>query len=95
MVYSLLDPRGLTSSGIRLLYNLSRSYNHALQPPACKVPLHKPTIDHITTQYGLATTKFNPAKHLAFTSPSEITTMKQMGYPNDIRVSPVAVSQPF
>ena len=30
LVYSLLDPRGLTSLRIRLLYNLSYSYNPAL-----------------------------------------------------------------
>jgi len=38
IVYSLLYPRGLTSSGIRLLHNLSCSYNHASQPLPAKSP---------------------------------------------------------
>ncbi|KAI9718332.1 MAG: hypothetical protein M1828_006734 [Chrysothrix sp. TS-e1954] len=38
---------------------------------------------------------FDPEKHLAFKTPSEIITMPDIGYPEDTGVSPVAVSQPF
>jgi len=38
---------------------------------------------------------FDPAKHLAFMPPSEVIQMKDIGYPEETGVSPVAVSQPF
>ena len=40
LVYSLYDPRGLTSLRIRLLYNLSVPIIVSLQPPVYKVPLY-------------------------------------------------------
>jgi hypothetical protein len=39
--------------------------------------------------------KFDATKHLSYVPPKEIKTMKDLGYPNDLGVSPVAVSQPF
>ncbi|ORX96060.1 hypothetical protein BCR34DRAFT_498011 [Clohesyomyces aquaticus] len=39
--------------------------------------------------------KFEPKKHLAYTPPSKIVMMKDIGYSEDAGVSPVAVSQPF
>jgi hypothetical protein len=40
-------------------------------------------------------TQFDPQKHLAFQEPSDILTMKDIGYADDVGVSPVAVTQPF
>lgn len=39
--------------------------------------------------------EFDPGKHLAFTSPSKVHTMKELGYDGDVGVSPVGVSEPF
>ena len=41
LVYSLHDPRGLTSLRIRLLHNLSVPTIVSLQPPVYKVPSHQ------------------------------------------------------
>ena len=38
---------------------------------------------------------FDPKKHLAFTPPSKVYAMTDIGYPEDTGVSPVAVSEPF
>lgn len=38
---------------------------------------------------------FDPTRHLAFTPPSKIYTMKDLGLPEDKGISPVAVSEPF
>jgi hypothetical protein len=38
---------------------------------------------------------FSPERHLAFTSPPKTFTMKDLGLPEDLGVSPVAVSEPF
>jgi hypothetical protein len=38
---------------------------------------------------------FEPKKHLAFTPPSRVIMMKDIGLPEDLGVSPVAVSEPF
>jgi hypothetical protein len=38
---------------------------------------------------------FEPAKHLAFSEPSKIFKMEDIGFSNDIGVSSVAVTQPF
>ncbi|KAI9818226.1 MAG: hypothetical protein M1827_000851 [Pycnora praestabilis] len=39
--------------------------------------------------------QFDPARHLAFAPPAKIHMMRDIGYPEDIGVSPVAVSEPF
>ncbi|EON65023.1 hypothetical protein W97_04258 [Coniosporium apollinis CBS 100218] len=41
------------------------------------------------------TSAFDPAKHLAFTPPSQIIKMKDLGFSETVGVSPVAVSEPF
>jgi len=38
---------------------------------------------------------FDPKKHIVFTPPEQIFTMKDLGFPEDTGISPVAVSQPF
>ncbi|OCK77209.1 hypothetical protein K432DRAFT_428170 [Lepidopterella palustris CBS 459.81] len=58
-------------------------------------PTSKPIIEYAAGQQTPAAATFDPKKHLAFTPPSEIIKMKDIGYAEDIGVSPVAVSQPF
>lgn len=60
-------------------------------------PNFTPIIEHATAfqkpvQKAL---KFDSKKHLAYTPPSEILMMKDIGYMEDTGISPVAVSQPF
>lgn len=38
---------------------------------------------------------FDATKHLEYTPPSQIRTMKDLGLPEDRGISPVAVSEPF
>lgn len=38
---------------------------------------------------------FDPSKHIQFTPPSKIWTMKELDYPEDQGISPVGVSEPF
>ncbi len=38
---------------------------------------------------------FDPEKHLAFTPPSKVHTMKDLNFEETIGVSPIAVSEPF
>jgi hypothetical protein len=38
---------------------------------------------------------FDPKKHLAFEEPSTILTMKDIGFTDDVGISPVAVTHPF
>jgi hypothetical protein len=38
---------------------------------------------------------FDPTKHLKFTPPSKILSMKDLGYPESRGVSPIGVSEPF
>lgn len=38
---------------------------------------------------------FSPARHLNYTTPSKLYTMKELGYPESRGVSPVGVSEPF
>ena len=55
-----------------------------------------PRSEQLTVQrlhYG--DVKFDPKKHLSYVPPREILTMQDLGFPKDIGVSPVAVSQPF
>ncbi|EAW10213.1 uncharacterized protein ACLA_046790 [Aspergillus clavatus NRRL 1] len=39
--------------------------------------------------------EFSPAKHLAYTQPSKVHTMAELGYPESRGVSPIGVSEPF
>jgi hypothetical protein len=38
---------------------------------------------------------FHPDQHLAFQPPESIVSMKDIGYDEDVGISPMAVSQPF
>ena len=38
---------------------------------------------------------FDPAKHLNFSAPAKVTIMKDIGFSEDIGISPVAVSDAF
>jgi len=54
-----------------------------------------PIIDNIDQSAGSGPVKFEPSKHLNYTPPESIVMMKDIGYAEDIGISPVAVSQPF
>lgn len=38
---------------------------------------------------------FDPKKHLAYSPPSKLHTMEELGYPESRGVSPIGVSEPF
>ncbi|KAL1972380.1 hypothetical protein VTN31DRAFT_6794 [Thermomyces dupontii] len=38
---------------------------------------------------------FDPSKHLVYTPPEKVWTMKELGFPEDRGISPVGVSEPF
>ena len=40
-------------------------------------------------------TEFDPSKHLAYKEPSSVIMMRDLGLPEGVGVSPVAVCQPF
>jgi hypothetical protein len=64
--------------------------------PNLPKPAFKPIIEATAIpQVNKTSERFNPKKHLAFTPPEEIIRMRDIGYPEDAGVSPVAVSQPF
>lgn len=39
--------------------------------------------------------RFDPARHLVGAIPTKKTSMEDLGYPKDMGVSPIAVSDPF
>lgn len=41
------------------------------------------------------TVAFDAAKHLAYSEDPKVLSMKDLGLPEDVGISPVAVSQPF
>lgn len=55
----------------------------------------KPIIQNTTTKSSEGPQVFDAKKHLAYKAPSSILKMTDIGYPEDIGISPVAVSQPF
>lgn len=58
------------------------------------LPPHiKPIIERQTSRRDGS--DFDPKKHIAFKQPSQVISMKDLGYPEGAGVSPVAVSQPF
>ncbi|KAF1997975.1 hypothetical protein P154DRAFT_440085 [Amniculicola lignicola CBS 123094] len=64
--------------------------------PALHRPNYRPIIENASgNKQAQCAVKFNPEKHLAYTPPSQIIMMKDLGFPEDAGVSPVAVSQPF
>jgi len=58
-------------------------------------PNYKPIIELNATHSRNSTVPFDPKKHLAYSPPEEILRMSDIGYPEDVGVSPIAVSQPF
>jgi hypothetical protein len=48
-----------------------------------------------TSNHEIKVEEFDSAKHLNFTPPEKITMMTELGFPADLGVSPVAVSEPF
>lgn len=44
---------------------------------------------------GMGDIRFEASKHLNFTPPSKVYTMKELGYDDNVGVSPVGVSEPF
>jgi hypothetical protein len=55
----------------------------------------KPIIGDFTSEASKSMESFDPTKHLAFTPPDKVLTMKDIGYLEDTGISPVAVSNPF
>jgi hypothetical protein len=65
-------------------------------------PSRKPTTSFFdqaaTLEAGLmahSTTVFDPVRHIAFEKPPDILTMNDIGFADDVGISPVAVTQPF
>lgn len=63
--------------------------------PAMPRPMFRPIVENVMPSQGNMTSAFDPAKHLAFTPPSQIIKMKDLGFSETVGVSPVAVSEPF
>jgi len=57
-------------------------------------PAFEPLIQPPIAQ-ALSTDDFDPMKHIDFSPPSKIYTMRDLNLPEDSGVSPVAVSEPF
>ena len=67
-----------------------------MRASAVPLPSFKPIIErtsHLPKREGAI--KFEASKHLEFSPPSRVVTMKEIGYKEDAGVSPVAVSEPF
>jgi hypothetical protein len=58
-------------------------------------PNFKPIIENAPSKQETQVKDFDPAEHLTFTPPEQVIMMTDLGYPADMGVSPVAVSQPF
>ena len=57
------------------------------------MPTFTPIIQE--TKRDVVKDDFDPKRHLAFSPPSKIYTMKELGMPEGQGISPVAVSEPF
>lgn len=64
-------------------------------PPVIKSGSFKPLITRSTALCDQENTKFDPKAHLAFEPPEQVIMMKDIGYGENVGVSPVAASQPF
>jgi len=65
----------------------------AVLPPSITTPNWTAPSD--TTPFPPTKDGFDPKKHLNFTPPTKVFTMKDIGLPEDTGVSPLAVSEPF
>ncbi|KAL1965649.1 hypothetical protein VTN77DRAFT_5326 [Rasamsonia byssochlamydoides] len=84
-------------AAVETLTSTSLPVSPALQPPAKGKPVSgsKPQIRIKESLAPSERVAFNPSKHLNFTPPSKVWTMKELGYPDSRGVSPVGVSEPF
>ncbi|KAF2454886.1 hypothetical protein BDY21DRAFT_387327 [Lineolata rhizophorae] len=65
----------------------------AATPKANWKPIIQATPSKATGPSG--SSNFDPSKHITYKEPSQIIKMKDLGFPEDAGVSPVAVCQPF
>lgn len=66
---------------------ISRSASCLDQTPAVETGVGGSGMRYATT--------FDPERHIAYRKPPEILTMKDIGFAEDVGISPVAVTQPF
>ncbi len=66
-----------------------------LPPATLPKRLFKPIIESRAVKQRLENVEFDPAQHLAFEPPERVLMMTDIGYNEDIGISPVAVSEPF
>ncbi|EFW19718.1 hypothetical protein D8B26_007907 [Coccidioides posadasii str. Silveira] len=55
----------------------------------------KPIVNNSDAVEQSGSVQFDPSVHLNFTAPSKVHTMKELGYKDNVGVSPVGVSEPF
>ena len=55
----------------------------------------EPLLDNKNIMPATEAVTFDAGKHLKYTPPSRIRSMKELGLPEDCGISPVAVSEPF
>jgi hypothetical protein len=84
-------------AAVKTLTSTPLPVSPAMQPLANMKPVggSKP---HIRIKEALAPSErvpFDASKHLNFSPPSKVWTMKELGYPGSRGVSPVGVSEPF
>lgn len=65
------------------------------QVKAVPRPFFSPIIERKINSGNVAPIKFDPDRHLVRKMPTSKVMMKDMGFPEDRGVSPVAVSEPF
>lgn len=59
-------------------------------------PSFKPIIENVARQNQASNeVKFDPKKHLAYAPKPKTIMMRDIGFAEDVGISPVAVSQPF
>jgi hypothetical protein len=71
---------------------------HVTRPAPLRIPTTSFINQAATLEAGLAaqdTTAFDSVQHIAFKEPPDILTMNDIGFGDDVGISPVAVTQPF
>lgn len=63
--------------------------------PLPKFGAFKPIIEPPSIKAKAANVEFNPKEHLAYEAPQSVVMMKDIGFGEDVGISPVAVSEPF
>jgi hypothetical protein len=98
-LYKSTDLLNEAPAAVTTLHNSTNTMASELYPPA----LHRTSTNSVLGQAAAleedvmveGTTNFVPERHIAFEEPSDILMMKDIGYAEDVGVSPVAVTQPF